>query len=234
MVDQLKANVKEIIELSPTAKAIRLEFNEKIKFLPGQFLMLEFNIDEDRLEVKEEESTYQRRAFSISSTPSEKLIEITVKKTQQPFVSEYLVDHLKIGDEVLSSEPKGKFIFNPKKETIFLAAGSGIAPIMSMIRFLDKKKSKIKAHLIYSNKISEDILWKNDIESASKNNKSFTYEFILTKDSKRISESHLKEFMKNKEVNFYICGPLEFVRDLYNLLIQNQISKENIKIEIYE
>ena len=208
MEEQIKAKITEIIPLSKTTKAIRFISEKKINFLPGQFLMFDISI-KDKIE---------RLAFSLSSIPTEKYYEITVKKTQTPFISQYLVDSVKIGDEFTVSEPRGKFILDRKiKNILFLAAGSGIAPIISMIRFLRREKSKIKTHLIYSNKTQEDILWKDEIEQISRQNTNFSHEFIITNsdEGKRITEKNFKAFL-NKETDFYICGPLEFVKDLYN------------------
>ena len=224
------ATVKEIIPLSNTAKAIKLKFNKNPQFLPGQFLMFEFNIN----------NKLEKRAFSISSTPNEKLIEITVKKNTNPLVSQYIIENLKIGDKIKTSEARGRFILDENKNAVFLAAGSGIAPIMSMIRYLKQKNSKNKAHLIYSNKSEEEILWKNEIEYISKEYKNFSHVFTLTNPNKqwrgkegRITEDLFKNYISENTI-FYICGPLEFVRSLYKNLLDLQVDKDNIKLEVYD
>ncbi len=124
MAEKFKAKVKEIIYLNHIAKAIRFEFDRKLNFIPGQFIMIELNLQEKNgFKIPEGKLNIQKRAFSISSNPQEKLIEITAKKTTNPFVSEYIVDHLDIGDECNVMAPYGHFnlnLENTNKNLLFL------------------------------------------------------------------------------------------------------------------
>ena len=73
---EINVKVIEIIKLSETAKAIRFIPNKKLDFLPGQFIMLNIELNGE----------IQKRAFSLSSIPLDNYLEITVKKTKDPFV----------------------------------------------------------------------------------------------------------------------------------------------------
>ncbi len=242
--------LEEIIDLSPTAKALRYFLKEPISFQPGQFFMVEFCLKkEDGFQIKENKSEIQKRAFSISSSPNSPYLEITVKKTHSPFVSDYLVSYLKKGEGAKFTGPYGHFTFNPEKTNLhllFIAAGSGIAPLISILRFIDENKSSINAHLIYSNKAENEILWRKEIEGIAKKNKNIKYTFTLTQDEKnsvwkgakgRINENMISQIIsswKKEYIDCYICGPLEFTKEMEEILKNKGLPKENIKYEIYE
>lgn len=185
-----------------------------------------------------------KRAFSISSSPRSRYIEFTVKKTHEPFVSKYLVDHAKIGEKITFEKPIGKFLLDEKNNSIlFIAAGSGIAPIISMIRHVDNKKLKNKITLFYSNKTEQDILWKSELQRIAKNNTNISINFNLTNEKSkrynfgRISKIILHDYFKKspkEQTLCYLCGPLLFVKDMRKKLLNLGISSEKIKQEIYD
>jgi ferredoxin-NADP reductase len=227
------AHLKEIIRLSPTAKALRFIPRKRIHFIPGQFLMIEFKINKSK----------HKRVFSISSSPFQKYIEFTIKKTKDPFVSEYLVDHAKIGKSIYFNAPLGKFTFNEASPySLFLAAGSGIAPFMSMLRYAEEKKLKNKIMLFYSNKTQQDILWREELQKLTNHNKNIQIKFTLTNEKNtkylqgRITKKILQEYFKKnliQKTNCYICGPPEFVNRYYNIILKIGVSKEKINVEAY-
>lgn len=246
MAEKFDGLVKEIIYLSPTAKAIRYKLDKKFEFIPGQFVMIEFNIKEKNgFKMKKDKEKIQKRAFSISSSPNSDYLEITVKKTQEPLVSEYLVDYLEINEKNTFQGPYGVFTLNEdKKEIIMLAAGSGIAPFMSFLRYLNETRKNIVSTLIYSNKSESEILWKEELQDFNKYN-NMNIIFTLTQEDNfswnglkgRVSKDFLSNLIKDKflsEIEFYICGPRAFVSDTRSYLLDLGINRESIKIEVYE
>lgn len=228
-------------------KALRFQFNKKAEFQPGQFFAWYFTLHEQEgFSIKHGKQNIQKRLFSISSTPSEDEVEITVKKTQNPFVSQYLVDFMKVGEEVKLEGPYGTFIIQPDKDSLFVSAGSGIAPIISMIRSLQYKKSKVETVLLYANKTESEILWRGELEIIAKNNMKHTNHFTLTQDERnsswqgsrgRITLDMIKGAILSKNTNTlqcYICGPLDFIRSIREMLFQIGIPKEHVKVEIYD
>ena len=250
MVISYELQLEEIIDLSPTAKALRYFLKEPIPFQPGQFFMVEFHLKkENGFKIKDNKSEIQKRAFSISSSPNSPYLEITVKKTHSPFVSDYLVSYLKKGEGAKFTGPYGHFAFNPEKTNpnlLFIAAGSGIAPLIGILRFIDENKLSINTHLIYSNKTEDEILWRKEMEEISKRNKHIKHTFTLTQDGKnslwqgtkgRINKNMVLQIIsswKKENIDCYICGPLEFTKEMEEILKNNGIPKENIKYEIYE
>lgn len=240
--------VDSIVKLSETAKAIRFRSSKKVDFLPGQFFMLQFNLKEKNgFTIPEKKESIQKRAFSISSSPSSSYIEITAKKTENPFVSAYLAEHMEIGEKVLATGPYGRFFFNEneaRNNILLLGAGSGIAPLICIVRHILEKKFPLNIRLVYSNKSENEILWKDEIEKLAKENDDFNYIFTITQDAHntawkgergRINSNMVKKMLKDeRNTDCYLCGPLEFVKEMEKILSSLNIENNRIKKEIYE
>lgn len=238
--------VSELIKLSPTAKAVRVSLDGKqFSFQPGQFIMMEMDLEKTgKFKVKDGKNRIQKRPFSMSSSPLQKdYLEVTVKTIPNAFVSDYYVNYLQPGELVAVTGPFGKFYFdkkNTKQNIVLIGAGSGISPLMSVLRHVNQKKIPIRTHIIYSNKTEDEILWRKEIESISSSSKNFSHEFTLTRENWKGTTGRInKKIIENskfnlKETDFYLCGPPEFVKDIENiLLLELKIKKENIKKEVY-
>ncbi len=238
--------VSELIELSPTAKAIRVNLDGKpFNFQPGQFVMMELDLEKTgKFKVKEDKKRIQKRPFSMSSTPVQQgYLEVTVKTTENAFVSDYLVNHLQQGELIAVTGPFGKFYFdekNAKPNLMLIGAGSGVSPLMSILRHVHQKKLQIRTHIIYSNKTENEILWRKEIESLSNSSSQFSHEFTLTRENWKGTTGRVnKDIIKNsglqlQQTDFYLCGPPEFVKTVEKILIEElAVPKENIKKEVY-
>ncbi len=236
--------VVEIIKLSPSAKAIRLGLEgQEFSFVPGQFVQVEITLEERGAFKLHGKPKTQKRSLSISSSPGEKkYLELTIKEVPHGLVSEYMAHHLKTGDTMKILGPLGKFVLEKKEKkrhVIFLAAGSGIAPFMSMLRSIADDGLAVDGTLFYSNKTAEEILWKQEIEEIAGKNKNLSYIFTLTRqqwDGKtgRIDKSLIFSRIQEKEnTNFYICGSPDFVKSMEELLKAESIPKESIKKEVF-
>ena len=181
------------------------------------------------------------RAYTISSSPYENFLSITVKKIGK--VSGAL-HNLKIGDKVELSDPQGFFYpQDNSKDLVFLAGGIGISPFYSIIKDYLQKKSNKKIHLFYSNKTKNDIAFFKELEKLSSmpNNLKITY--FLTrekiknskiKEFKRISSISLKKYLTDLNKKHYlICGPIGFVNDIWKELKKIGIKENNIFTEAF-
>jgi len=244
-MDNCQLEVIEKKKLSPTAVCLRLGLNGKeFKFLPGQYVQAEIKLEERKgFKILNNQSRIQKRSFSISSSPNEKkYIEFTCKAVPNGFVSVYTVCHSKVGDKFKIIGPMGNFIFNEKKtkkNLVFLAGGSGISPMISILRYISKNKIKLNVSLIYSSKTEEDILWKKEIEEISKRNKNIKSIFTLTQQQwkgrtgridKELIESNVN---KIKDTDFYIVGPPPFVEEMEEILAELGVKEDSIKKEAY-
>ena len=152
--------VKKIIR--ETNDAISIVFdnpNNEITYKPGQYLTLLLDIDGEKF----------RRSYSLSTSPDyDKEIAVTVKKIGGGTVSHYLNHNLKNGDWIEIMEPLGNFttIFNSNipRTLVMFAGGSGITPLISIIKSALLLEPNSKVILIYQNRHESSIIFKDSIK----------------------------------------------------------------------
>ncbi|MBK9106946.1 MAG: 2Fe-2S iron-sulfur cluster binding domain-containing protein [Saprospiraceae bacterium] len=231
-----KVNVAEVIKETPDAISIGFE-TEALKeifdhFIPGQHLTLKLNINNKEV----------RRSYSISSIPHEPQLRITVKQVKKGLVSNHLVEKIDKGSVLEISKPEGHFTITPDPEKshsyYFFAAGSGITPVLSMIRSLLEHEPKSTVHLLYGNRKEDNIIFYEKLKSLqTKYEGQFFAEFTLSQSGKgllpffssskdhwtgwkgRINKKLINTFCekypsRTKEKSFYICGPGNMIEDV--------------------
>jgi len=181
------------------------------------------------------------RSYSIASSPSDNYIEFMIEMINGRFTS--LLANLSEGDEIFLTEPKGTFIFDPNddRDIILIAAGVGIAPFFSMLRYLRFVNRKKNMTLFYSVKHKTDIV--NLTELKSYENIGLKIHITLTRDTVdstwngefgRINLEMLNKYLNNLDNKvFYICGGIKFVRDLVDILIKSGVKDDDIKRDIW-
>src|SRR3984885_6915904 len=129
---------------------------KKIGYKAGQFITLVFDHHHEEI----------RRSYSLSSSPAEPMLSITVKRIANGEISRYLLTKIKPGDILNAVEPAGRFVitnFEEEKDIFLFAAGSGIVPIYSQLKHLLSYPGKSKLTLICSNQNDRSILFSNDL-----------------------------------------------------------------------
>jgi ferredoxin-NADP reductase/ferredoxin len=154
-----RLRVVSIIDETHDAKTFRMVGVQPLLFSyhPGQFLNLTLDIDGQTV----------KRSYSISSSPSRPhALEMTIKRVPGGLVSNWVADHLKVGSELAVRGPSGKFTcFGvPSPKMLMLAAGSGITPIMSMIRWLTDTAADVDVVLLYSVRTPSDVIFGQELE----------------------------------------------------------------------
>jgi ferredoxin-NADP reductase/sterol desaturase/sphingolipid hydroxylase (fatty acid hydroxylase superfamily) len=208
-------------------------------FSAGQHLTIKVNI--------KGETFY--RTFSISSIPNkDNFLTLTIKKIKVGKVTNYLAENIKVGDTLEVTAPSGQFYLNTEpanqKHYAMIAGGSGITPIYSMIGTILKFEPKSKITLLYANRNSSSIIFKEKIEQWTKEfstqlevkhffseeeNPRNAIEGYIT----RISlEEIVNQYDKNK-LDFYLCGPEMMTNKLIEDLQFLGISKEKIHRELF-
>ncbi|NND80240.1 MAG: ferredoxin--NADP reductase [Maribacter sp.] len=242
MADFYTLTVKNIKPLTPTSVAITFTIPKELKqvfaFLPGQYITL-------KKEIKGKEL---RRAYSISSSPQRDYMTIGVKRVDKGGFSEYANKELKVGDELDVMPPEGRFIFKrsdgPKNIAAF-AAGSGITPIMSIIKAVLGSHPNNKFVLVNGNKSNKETMFYKDLVKLQLEyaNRFFIY-FTNSKTPEegslfgRIDTSTVNYALKNKHKDthfdsFYLCGPEDMIHLVSNALQENGIEKEKIYFELF-
>ncbi len=235
--------IKNIIKETPSAVSLVFEIPEDkqndFSFVAGQFLTLKTTIDGEEV----------RRAYSISSHPNEKTIQISVKKIADGKFSTYANEKLKTGDRIDVMVPEGKFKLHPKADGkqnyIAFAAGSGITPIMSMIKTVLTEEKESTFVLVYGNKNSSEAMFINELNQLQQKNPSRLFvELIYSQENTasstfgRIERSTVNYVLKNKFKNtefndYYLCGPEGMIETVQKVLLENGATKEAIHFELF-
>jgi len=209
--DRLHLRVSEIREETPSTKTLRLVSvnNYLPPFQAGQYINIFVDISGVRTS----------RPYSISSSPAQRgYYDITVRKVEDGFVSNYLLEEVKVGQVLESTAPAGNFYYNPLfhgNDLVFLAGGSGITPFMSMIREVTDRGIDRKIHLVYGSQFEDDVIFQDELEDRSRRHENFNYSLVLSSppDGYKglkgfITEGLLKQVLSDiKNKMFYMCGP---------------------------
>jgi ferredoxin-NADP reductase/sterol desaturase/sphingolipid hydroxylase (fatty acid hydroxylase superfamily) len=234
-----------------TVSAIRQEANDafSIEFSNVPALFRDFSAGQ-HLTIKvtiKGETLY--RTFSISSIPNtDNLLTLTIKKIKGGKITNYLAEHLKVGDSLEVTAPSGQFYLNPEpahqNNYVMIAGGSGITPIYSMIGTILKFEPKSKITLLYANRTSSSIIFKEKIEQWTREfSRQFKVKHFLNEEENpqnaikgyitRISlEEMVNHYDKNK-LDFYLCGPEIMTNKLIEDLAYLGIAKEKIHRELF-
>lgn len=215
--------LKEIIKETEDTFTLVIQSKYPVSFKPGQFFFL-------RIEGKK---LYARHPFSTSSSPSEKTLSFTMKLAGR-FTKVAL--NLKPGQEIKMEGPFGNFILRENKGPVFIAGGVGITPFMSIIKDNQEAKEHSNILLLYGSRTEKDIIFKESLDSIKEPWLNKVY--ILSQEKKSGYEygrmdkefiiKHIKD-LNNK--TFYICGPQEMNKLIFQALADLGVKKEDIITE---
>jgi ring-1,2-phenylacetyl-CoA epoxidase subunit PaaE len=241
---QLK--VKEINRETPEAVSLGFDVPPELKsdylYKQGQYLTLRFYIEGEEI----------RRSYSICSSPFEEgKLEVAIKKVKGGKVSNYINDVVKPGDVIEVMVPMGNFHSElkseHKKNYILFAGGSGITPMMSIMKAVLHAEPQSKIILLYGNNDEQAIIFKNQIEDIAKRNPGRLeivhilniapanypplLQGVMTKE--KISDL-LKNYVDLSADNeFFICGPVPMMDNVVAALKESYVAESRIHIEYF-
>lgn len=233
--------VKNIQKESSDAVSITFdvpaEYKKNFFFEAGQYLTLETEINGEKV----------RRAYSIWKAPFENEISVLVKKIENGKFSTYANNDLTAGARMSVATPMGNFklVENGKTLTLF-SAGSGITPIISIIKQQLFNGQENNVVLFYVNRTEKDIIFKEELDKlvATFPNQ-LTVHHLFTREesadnqfSGRIDVAKCKEFVSNDALNlqsdnFYMCGPEEMILAIKDFLVSKGVSTDHIHFELF-
>lgn len=242
MSDFHPLKVARVEQLTPNSVAISFEIPEQLKsvfnFSAGQYITIK----------KEIEGEEVRRAYSISSATDDELLTIGVKKVEQGLFSVYANKSIKPGDVLEVMPPEGRFVYEPvtnPEHIIAFAAGSGITPIMSIIRKVLSAHPENTMVLLYGNQNKEETMFFETIgrlkaEYGDRFGVQFTYSRAREEDSLfgRIEASTVNYMVKNKFADrdfnrYYICGPEAMIHKVVDTLKAKEVDEGVIYTELF-
>jgi ring-1,2-phenylacetyl-CoA epoxidase subunit PaaE len=229
-----------------TDKAVTLSFDvpeplkEIFSFKSGQYITLKSVIDGHEV----------RRDYSLCSSPKSGELKVAVKEVMDGTFSSYANSKLKVGDHLDVAPPKGRFIFEPNdsktKNLAAFAAGSGITPILSIVKCALEEEIYSEVILVYGNKTTQDTMFLNELlELKNKYSSRFSIQFVFSQADEdhavfgRIEKSTVNYVMKNKYKDivvdaFYICGPEAMIHTVKDVLTEQGIANERIHFELFK
>ncbi len=227
---EFSSTVLSVKQETYDVKTFRFSTTAGFAFKPGQFIMLEFDLEGGK----------DTRAFSISSSPTNKGYVEIKKKIGQSEYSQKL-DSLKEGSNAKIKGPFGMFILEEnEKNIILLAGGIGVTPFRCMMHYATDKKLPIKVTLFYSSKTSEDIAFKDEFDQMTKKNKNIKIVYTVTRpeESKqpwpgtagRIDENMIRQNVDTNAL-YYVAGPPAMVDAMVATVRGMGIPQDRIRIE---
>ena len=179
------------------------------------------------------------RAASISSAPRDfentGLIEVSIRAQDKGSVTPWLKANLKAGNTLYISQAMGEFVIHPTKaKKVFIAGGSGITPIRSMLKENIDSAWLKDAHLFFYLKRPEDAIFAADLYQLSK--KGLQVHHIFTEQQGRFSMEHLSKQISESDLSaheYYICGPGNMITDCSTSLSEAGINQTQIHSEFF-
>jgi ferredoxin-NADP reductase len=191
------------------------------------------------------EDGYQaERSYSIASAPGERRLALTVERLDDGEVSPYLVGELRPGDRLELRGPIGGYFVwrgDDDRPLMLIGGGSGVVPLMSMLRHRARIRSKSPAVLLFSSRTLGDVIYREELERLSATDGGLRVVHTLTREkpagwtgyTRRIDESMLQEvaWPKDRMPAVFICGPTAFVEAAASLLVGMGHDSRAIKTE---
>lgn len=206
-----------------------------IRFLAGQFVTVSIP------DLNTSDGRGNERHFSIANSPDEKNIEIIIRKSGSEFSNAIL--NLSAGSQLLFDEPRGEI--HSKKITdspfipVFIAGGTGITPVRSILRDFDERVINKELVLFYANRSLESAVFLYEFITLSEEKNNFTFIPILEKASDKIktekgffSQEIFKKYVSEiDKYVFFVTGPPMMLSEAIKVLVTCGVPDEKIFIE---
>ena len=236
--------ISNIDRITDKSVAISFEVPDHLKqvfqYKAGQYITLKTTIEGNEV----------RRDYSLCASPKSDELKVAVKEVEDGTFSSFANKQLKIGDTLEVHQPNGHFIFEPNdsktKHIALFAAGSGITPIMSIVKCALEEESQSNVVLIYGNKTTKDTMFLDELLALQHDySDRFSIQFVFSQSQEtdavfgRIEKSTVNLVLKNKYKHldidaFYLCGPEGMINTVKDVLIEHGIDSNRIHFELFK
>lgn len=227
-----------IVDETPDVKTFRFRSDNQtwFRYRPGQFITLELPVEGGSL----------LRTYTLSSSPSRPFsIAITAKLQQDSIGTRWMFDHLKVGDLVKAYGPAGTFSLHnyPSAKYLFISAGSGITPMMSMLRWLNDCSPQTDIAFVNSARRPEEIIFRKELELLGTRMPGLALGFMVSERSSRESwfghTGHIDTVrlpllapdFRDREI--FCCGPEPFMSAMREILAAAGFEMEHFHQESF-
>jgi ferredoxin-NADP reductase len=204
MANWLEAEVREVVRETPTAATLRLDVDGWRGHTAGQ------HVD---VRLTAEDGYTAQRSYSVSSAPEDGPPAITVERLDDGEVSPYLVDEAQPGDKLEVRGPVGGwFVWLASRggPLLLVAGGSGLAPLMSMLRHRARAGSDVEARLLLSARTPDDVLFADELPTLGAD---VVTTYTRAPPARRVDRAMLADvaFPPEARAWTFVCGPTGFV-----------------------
>jgi ring-1,2-phenylacetyl-CoA epoxidase subunit PaaE len=237
-----KLHIKEVKRETPSAISVAFtvpnELQPVYKFIAGQYINLKLTLDGEEI----------RRAYSICSSPNSDELRIAIKSVKNGHFSKFANENLKVGDLLEVSLPEGRFTFEPafdkQKNYAGFVAGSGITPVMSILKSVLESEPNSSFVLVYGNKSPEETIFHQELHDLQLHYVGRLFVHYVYSQSNhgdlfgRIDKSAVNFVLNNKHKEkefdkYYLCGPEEMINLVSNVLATHNVADKKIKFELF-
>jgi ferredoxin-NADP reductase len=228
-------DVAEVVEETPQVRSLVLDAPDWPGHLAGQ------HVD---IRLTAEDGYQAQRSYSIASAPEEGRLALTVERLGDGEVSPYLTDVLVAGDRIELRGPIGGYFVwgvDDGGPVLLVGGGSGVVPLMAMIRHRAAVGSGVPMRLLYSVKTLGDLIYRDELEELAGRGDGFETFFTLTREqpeswtgyTRRVDRDLLAEigWPAAESPLAYVCGPTGFVEAVASALVESGLPPSHVKTE---
>ncbi|MCK0536702.1 benzoate 1,2-dioxygenase electron transfer component BenC [Alcanivorax quisquiliarum] len=223
---EIQGSVTEVNLVSATAIELKVQADEPLAFLPGQYMNVQVP------------GTNQTRSYSFSSLPGESSFSFLIRNVPGGLMSSWLVGKAKTGDRLTLGGPLGVFYLRPvARPVLMLAGGTGLAPFLSMLEQLKKTGLEHPVHLVYGVSKDEDLVGLEALHTFAAELEQFTFKTVVSSEAsdhpnKGYVTHHLDEAPLNEgDVDVYLCGPPPMVDSVLSYFQQQGVTPHSFHYE---
>jgi ferredoxin-NADP reductase len=217
------ATVREVLAETPRAKTLLLDVPDWPGHAPGQ------HVD---LRLTAEDGYQAQRSYSIASAPEDTILALTVERIEDGEVSPYLTDELRAGDRFELRGPIGGYFTWRVADggpLLLVGGGSGLVPLMSMLRHRDAQRSAVTTRLLVSARTLDDVLYSGELLQRAGVD-GLDVHYTLTRDApagwagwnRRVDAAMLGAVGPDSaaQPRIFVCGPTGFVERVADVLVE--------------
>lgn len=216
------------------------ELQDEYNFIQGQYLTFKLDINGEQI----------RRNYSICTSPLDNDLRVAIKKVEGGLFSTYANEKLNVGDELEVMTPLGRFYteINPENEKHYVAfaAGSGITPVMAHMKTVLAKEPKSEFTLIYGNKNTGSIIFREEIEDLKNeymerlrvfhvlSREANEYPFLQGHINGEKCDTFFKYFIQPEGIDeVFICGPAPMIDAVRDAMESAGVDRKNVHFELF-
>ena len=229
----ISAVIKNITQATPTIKTLRLEPQGEFSFKAGQWIDFYVDLSGER----------KVAGYSMTSSPLTRgYFDLAVKKVGENPVTKHIHSEAREGEVVHVDGGYGEIFYEvgTARSVFLIAGGIGIAPHMSIFRYVNEGDQEASATLIYSASNPSELVFREEIESITRNNSRMRAFLTVTDETEgwsghagKIDSDLIREAGIDSEALCYICGPPQMIHELVNMLRGFGIRRKQMRYELW-